>query len=125
MIKKWVFSTLYCFIFIIIAYLIGISISSYTIYSIQNILFVEGIMLLLIGLMASMETSHTGIRMEAIGQEQDQYMQHKNMEVTGIERNSTGYYKHFLKHSVTEFAFDTVTIISTGSIIIFFTLLLG
>lgn len=116
---------IYSLIFVGVGYLIGILISHWLGYKFQDVMFVEGILVAIVGLFSMMKGNPSGISMHEIGQNYAQFVGTLNLEVTVHERQSTDYYKNFLKHSVVELAFSGFTIILGGVLIVLFSIFLS
>lgn len=119
--KPWVrsllFLALFSLIFLGIGYAAALMIAKRSESSLQDILFCEGLIVLILGAMMSVKGNPSGLSLWSLGRS-SQYSAYVNLEVTRMERESTGYFKNFLKHSVVEFAFSNVTIIVSGLLII-------
>ncbi len=108
------YSLIFCGVGMLIAFLIANNFK----YLINDVLFVEGGIVLVIGLLLSKSGNPSGITIWGFGQQNAQYIANLNLEVLRMERASTGYYKNFIKNNVFEFAFSNLTIILSGVFII-------
>ena len=115
-------SILYGLVFLGIGYVIAILISNRSGYYLQDVLFVEGFSVIVIGILMSMKGNPSGMSLLGLGQQNAQQVSYLNLEVTRIERDKTDYYKNFLKHSVLDFAFSSLVIILGGVFIILFSI---
>lgn len=115
-------SILYGLIFLGIGYVIAILISNRSGYYLQDVLFVEGFSVIVIGTLMSMKGNPSGMSLLGLGQQNAQQVANWNLEVTRIERDKTDYYKNFLKHSVLDFAFSSLVIILGGVFLILFSI---
>jgi hypothetical protein len=113
---------LYSLAFFGIGYAAAVFIANRQSYKLQDVMFIEGLLMVIVGLMLSMKGNPSGISLNGLGQTYAQYNASWNLEVTRIERNSTGYYKKFLQHAVVEFAFSSLVIIIGGILIILFSI---
>lgn len=109
---------LYSLIFLGIGYLIAIPISAKSNYSLQDVMFFEGIASIVIGLMLSMKGNPSGISLQALGRKDAQYISNENLEAAKMERASTNYYKNFLKHSIIEFTHSSLVLVIGGIFLI-------
>ena len=116
---------LYSLIFLVVGYLAGVVISNGFNYKLQDVMFIEGLIVVIIGALFSMKGNPSGISLQGLGQNDAQYRANENLEVIVRERESTNYYKNFFKHSVVELAFSNITIIIGGALIILFSAIYG
>ena len=73
-----------------VAVLIGFIITKVTYYkNFENILFIEGIILVFVGIFASISGDPMGLSMQGLGQNSAQYSASANLEVTKMEREKS------------------------------------
>ncbi|GAA0107702.1 hypothetical protein PMY56_17525 [Clostridium tertium] len=73
-----------------VAVLIGFIITKVTAYkNFENILFIEGIILVFVGIFASISGDPMGLSMQGLGQNSAQYSASANLEVTKMEREKS------------------------------------
>ena len=73
-----------------VAVLIGFIITKVTAYkNFENILFIEGIILVFVGILASISGDPMGLSMQGLGQNSAQYSASANLEVTKMEREKS------------------------------------
>ncbi|MCR1950866.1 hypothetical protein NSA50_07305 [Clostridium sp. DSM 100503] len=73
-----------------VAALIGFIITKVTPYkNFENILFIEGIILVFVGIFASISGDPMGLSMQGLGQNSAQYAASANLEVTKMEREKS------------------------------------
>jgi hypothetical protein len=114
---------LYSLVFLGIGYVMAIFVANRNSnYNLQDVMFIEGLLVVVVGLMLSMKGNPSGISLHGLGQTYAQYTANWNLEVTRIERDSTDYYKKFLQHSVVELAFSSLVFIIGGIFIILFSI---
>lgn len=123
-IKLALLALLFSFIFLGIGYLIALYISGQNNSNLKDTLFGVGLFVTIFGLLLSMKGNPSGGSLTGMGMLYGQYSAAWNLEVTRVERDSTNYYRDFLKHSVVELAFGNITIILSGIMMIVLCLLL-
>jgi hypothetical protein len=101
-----------------VGYFIATLISNQFDLKLQEAMFVEGLIVIIIGALSSIKGNPSGSSIQGFGQGNAQYGSILHLEVTRMERESTNYYKNFLKQSVAEFALSNITIIMCGIFII-------
>lgn len=87
---------------------------------IKSVMFIEGIITLIIGLMSMMEGNPSGINITDSGRHGSEYLSYMNLEVTRMERNLTNYFKNFMNHSIVEIASSSLTIVLGGVFILLY-----
>lgn len=122
--KKSLLTILYSIITLGAGLIVAFILSAQINFSVENLLFYEGLTLIIIGAMASMKGNPSGINTQGAGQQGNQFIQRENLEVTQEERRATNYHQNFLKHSVTDFAFSTIAIIMSGILMLIVSYLL-
>lgn len=70
----------------IIFILIGIFISNFSGYILKDILFIEGIISVIIGVFSLTSGNSMGLSMQSLGQSNSQYVSNSNLEVTKMEK---------------------------------------
>jgi len=105
-----------------IGYGVAILIGNHSRYALQDILFVEGIVIVAIGLMMSMKGNPSGASLLGLGQQNATQVSNWNLEVTRIEREQTAYHRNFLKQAVLEFSLINTAILLGGILIILFSI---
>lgn len=121
-IKRLGFAVLVGFLILGIGYGLAILIGNHYGYNLQDILFVEGIVLVALGLMMSMRGNPSGASLLGFGQQNATQVSNWNLEVTRIEREQTSYHRNFLKQAVLEFSLINVSILLGGILIILFSI---
>ena len=101
-----------------VGYLVAILIARISKLGLQDALFYEGLIIIMLGLMLSMKGNPSGANLQGLGQQSAQQISSWNLEVTRIERNKTNYYRDFLKHSIVDFAFGNLALMLGGVLII-------
>ncbi len=59
---------------------------NFTSYSLKDVLFVEGIVLVALGALSSIGGNPKGLSLQALGQDNAQYVANANLEVTKMEK---------------------------------------
>ncbi|WP_238881470.1 hypothetical protein [Clostridium sp. YIM B02551] len=67
---------------------IGLLIMKFTKYNFKDILFMEGILLIIIGVLSSIGGNSMGLSLQSLGQVNSQYASNVNLEVTRKEKNN-------------------------------------
>ncbi|MDD7793294.1 hypothetical protein [Clostridium sp. 'White wine YQ'] len=75
-------------VWFLIAIGIGYLIIRFTGYSFKDVLFMEGILLIIIGALSSIGGNPMGLSLQSMGQVNSQYVSNANLEVTKKEKNS-------------------------------------
>ncbi|WP_346938717.1 hypothetical protein [uncultured Clostridium sp.] len=73
----------------IILVLIGLGIVNFTTYNLKDILFIEGIILVILGVSSFLGGNPTGLSLQGLGQTNAQYIANANLEVTRMEKEKT------------------------------------
>lgn len=110
-------SLIWGLMWLIIASILGFIISKImTSRSFQDILFIEGLVLIFIGIFASISGDPRGISMQGLGQNNAQYINNANLEVARMEKE-----KVHIKTDI-KFALSTFSLVIGGvlSIIVTF-----
>lgn len=102
-------SLIWGFMWLIIASIIGYIISkSMTSRSFQDILFIEGLVLIFTGIFASISGDPRGVSMQGLGQNNAQYINNANLEVSRMEQE-----KVHIKTDI-KFALSTFSLVIGG-----------
>jgi hypothetical protein len=80
--KCIVFGVLWSIILIII----GVIIANFTSYNLKDVLFIEGIIVVILGALSSISGNPMGLSLQALGQNNAQYVAKANLEVTDMEK---------------------------------------
>ena len=110
LIKCIVWGILWAIVFI----LIGFVIVNFTSYSLKDVLFIEGIVLVALGALSSIGGNPTGLSLQALGQDNAQYAANANLEVTKMEKQR---HHDNIKTNLRS-SFNIVSLIIGGSICI-------
>ena len=110
LIKCIVWGILWAIVFI----LIGFVIVNFTSYSLKDVLFIEGIVLVALGALSSIGGNPTGLSLQALGQNNAQYVANANLEVTKMEKQR---HHDNIKTNLRS-SFNIVSLIIGGSICI-------
>ncbi len=115
--KSQISSLIKCFIWgiiwSIILVLIGLGIVRFTTYNLKDILFIEGIILVILGVSSFLGGNPTGLSLQGLGQTNAQYIANANLEVTRMEKEKTNTIKNNFKTSI-----STVSLVIGGIICI-------
>lgn len=97
----------------IILVLIGLGIVHFTTYNLKDILFIEGIILVILGVSSFLGGNPTGLSLQGLGQTNAQYIANANLEVTKMEKEKTNTIKNNFKTNI-----STVSLVIGGIICI-------
>jgi len=117
-IKKIMQIVLIGFIYAMIGFLIAFIILKNTGCNLQDIITIEGILVVILGLMSMMEGNPTGISLQGLGSKAGQFQSQVLLETLKFEREKTPYYKNFLKNSIVQLSFSGAAIIAGGILIL-------
>jgi predicted membrane protein len=85
----------------IILVLIGLLIVNFTTYNLKDVLFIEGIILVILGGLSLVGGNPLGLSLQAMGQNSAQYVANANLEVTKMEKEkNTNRIKSNLRTSI-------------------------
>jgi len=70
----------------IILIIIGFIIANFTYYTLKDVLFIEGIIIVLLGALSSIGGNPMGLSLQGLGQSNAQYAANANLEVTKMEK---------------------------------------
>lgn len=116
--KKVLLMLVFSVLFLGIGYLAALFISNRNGYFVQDVLFFEGLIVLIIGVILSMgkgSVNFWGLSRTNLAQ----------IEIDRMERKSPGYNEDFLKHSAVKFAYSSLTIIFSGLLLVLLSVILG
>ena len=125
MVKNMLLLVMYGLIFLGLGYVVAIIIVNLFGYVLQDVMFIEGLIVIILGFLFSMKGNPSGSSLQGFGRNNAQQLSYLNMEATKVEREATSYHKNFLKHSIVEFAFSNFTIIMGGVFILAFSILIS
>ncbi len=97
----------------IILVLIGLGIVHFTSHNLKDILFIEGIILVILGVSSFLGGNPTGLSLQGLGQTNAQYIANANLEVTKMEKEKTNTIKNNFKTNI-----STVSLVIGGIICI-------
>lgn len=119
-VQKITISVLIGGIFVICGYVIAIPISKYMQDSIQDVMFLEGLAVTVIGLMATIQGDPIGISLMGLGDKAGGIHENINLETTMKERSSTDYIKNFTKQAIVDFTPNRLTVVLGGILTMLF-----
>lgn len=115
--------------FSLIIFLIGLLISFLICYfkncKLENILFYEGIIVTIIGVLMSLRGNPSGSNIGSIGQNNATQVSFENLEVTRLEREMNPYHKGFRKNNIVTLGVINITIILSGIFLLISSLILS
>lgn len=82
--------------------------------SLQDVMFMEGVAVLIIGIFASMKGNPGGGSISRVGMNNPNIANFLHLETIMIERKTTNYYDQFRKHAIVELGFSSITILFGG-----------
>ncbi|MEW8995171.1 hypothetical protein [Clostridium sp.] len=112
-IKSLIKCVVWGIIWSIILVLIGLGIVNFTTYNLKDVLFIEGIILVILGVSSFLGGNPTGLSLQGLGQTNAQYIANANLEVTRMEKEKTTTIKNNFKASI-----NTVSLVMGGVICI-------
>lgn len=122
--KKILIKTLFVLLFGLIIFAVGTGIAFLIAmrfdYLLEDVMFVEGLLVFIIGMFSAMKGNPSGGSINGIGMRNESAISFQNLETTRLERQYTNYYKNFLKNSIVDFGFSSITIMLGGAFIIGF-----
>jgi hypothetical protein len=121
---------LYGAIFSILSFVISWLLSNKLNINLSSFMSGIGIFIIILGVLTFVNGNPNGMGIGGIAhigstQASSQYMNYQNLEVTKMERESTKYYKNFMKHNVFKFNGSSLIIILYGIIIYLVSALIG
>lgn len=104
--KNLLFSFVWTIIFCLIAWVI----TYFTKYNLKDVLFVEGIFIVILGLSVTFKSDSSGLSLMGLGQSNAQYLANANLEVTRkVNDNLKGNAASMFRHS-----FNGISLIIAG-----------
>lgn len=97
----------------IILVLIGLGIVHFTTYNLKDVLFIEGIILVILGVSSFLGGNPMGLSLQGLCQADAQYIANANLEVTRMEKEKTSTIKKNFKASI-----NTISLVMGGVICI-------
>ncbi|GAA0770280.1 hypothetical protein GCM10008908_12850 [Clostridium subterminale] len=88
-IKSLIKCVVWGIIWSIILVLIGLGIVNFTTHNLKDALFIEGIILVILGVSSFLGGNPTGLSLQGMGQTNAQYIANANLEVTRMEKEKT------------------------------------
>jgi len=88
-IKSLIKCVVWGIIWSIILVLIGLGIVNFTTHNLKDVLFIEGIILVIFGISSFLGGNPTGLSLQGLGQTNAQYIANANLEVTRMEKEKT------------------------------------
>jgi len=73
----------------VILVLIGLAIVSFNNYNLKDVLFVEGIVLIILAVFCAIGGNSTGLSLQGMGQNNAQYLANANLEISRMENEKT------------------------------------
>jgi Na+(H+)/acetate symporter ActP len=120
--RFFIIKSLFCILFGLIVMglglLLGYLIATHYGYRLQDALFIIGILLVVIGIFASMKGNPVSMNIGGIGMKNANAISYMELETVRLERERTNYYQNFFKNAVVTFAFSGWTILLGGVFII-------
>jgi ABC-type multidrug transport system fused ATPase/permease subunit len=116
--RKILFLLIFSILYLAIGYVAAILISNHFHYKLQDVLFIVGFLLFLLGILMSMKGNPSGTSFSGIGQKNVNAISNLDLEVTRMEREINPYHKDYYKNNVVEFAFGNLTFLLGGVLII-------
>lgn len=103
---------LFGLVWAILLFGIAVAITNYKGYNFKDVLFVEGMLMVIVGCLSAVGGNPMGLSMQGLGQVNAQYIANANLEITKMERDKTKNIKSYIS-----FGLSTVSFI-TGAIFI-------
>jgi hypothetical protein len=123
MLKRIGLAILFGLIIFAIGFGLAILIRNRSNYVLSDILFVEGLIVVILSLMMSMKGNPSGASLSGMGQQNATQLSFYLNEVTRIEREQTDYYKKFLQHATLEITLVNISFLLGGVMLILFSIL--
>ncbi len=101
----------------LVGMVVGLLIAGHYEQNVQNVMFVEGVILVIVGIMASMKGNPSIAGLKGLDVRDATVVNRMNLETTVMERDITNYYKNFRKQAVVEYGFGRMTLIFGGVIL--------
>lgn len=100
-------------IWAIILFGVALVITNFKGYELKNILFIEGIIFVMIGILSSIGGNPMGLSMQGLGQSNAQYIANGNLEVAKMEKDKTKSVK-----TTVSIGLSTVSLVIGGILVI-------
>ena len=100
-------------IWAIILFGVALVIANFKGYELKNILFIEGIIFVMIGILSSIGGNPMGLSMQGLGQSNAQYIANGNLEVAKMEKDKTKSVK-----TTVSIGLSTVSLVIGGVLVI-------
>lgn len=100
-------------IWAIILFGVALVITNFKGYELKNILFIEGIIFVMIGILSSIGGNPMGLSMQGLGQSNAQYIANGNLEVAKMEKDKTKSVK-----TTVSIGLSTVSLVIGGVLVI-------
>lgn len=123
-IKKITISLGLSIIFAVIGYLIAFPIANYYQANFKDVMFIEGLVIILITILFSIAGNPSGFTFQKFRDKTWQNIEYKDLETTRMERESSNYLNRFTSHPIVRLTFNSLTIILGGVFIILFSMFL-
>ena len=121
--KRVLISLMLSSLFFLLGYLLANPISNYFHTSFKDIIFYEGIILVLGTLASAIQGNPSGVNLQGLGMPNAVYISNRNLETSKTERNVTNYYKNFKNNGVVKLTLSKLTLAFGGIFLIIFSLL--
>lgn len=112
-IKSLIKCVVWGIIWSIILVLIGLGIVHFTAHNLKDVLFIEGIILVILGISSFLGGNPTGLSLQGLCQANAQYISNTNLEVTKMEKEKTSTIRKNFKASI-----NTISLVMGGVICI-------
>jgi len=106
-----------------IGLVISFLITNYYQHPLQDVTFIVGIAVLIIGILMMMKGNPAGVGMSSMGMKNANQVNYMNLEATLRERERTNYNRDFKNHSIVELAPHRISLILGGGLLILFSVL--
>lgn len=107
-------------VLMVIGIVIGLLIEKLSNTPLTDVMFYEGIAVVIIGSLSMMRGNPSGIDLSGLGQTNAQYSANENLEAIRMQRESTDYYKNFKEHSIVKLTFSGTTLLLGGIFIVLY-----
>ena len=95
-----------------VLFVIALAITKYLDYNFNDVLFIEGILLIILGVLSSVGGNPMGLSLQSLGQNNAQYVSNSNLEISKMEKS-----KNNLKTTIST-TLSMVSFIVGGGIVI-------
>ncbi|MPQ43916.1 hypothetical protein [Clostridium tarantellae] len=97
---------LFGILWFILLFIIALIILKLTNYALNDILFIEGILFIIIGVLSSLGGNTMSLSLQSMGETNSQYISNANLEITKLEKEKTkGTLKNFFSTSISMLSF--------------------